>query len=163
MRCQQHTIIRILESYDNYNSKESYKRGRIKVGEKLSKAVVQYDKNGNFIKKYLSVTEAATTIGINRSTLNEALCSKNRFAAGGYQWIYEWEAPPGVYNPKTSNKKKPVLQFDKQGNIIAEYASVSDAIRSVGLKNLGSISRCCDNKQCTAGGYCWKWKYSNKY
>lgn len=162
MHCKQHTIIRILESYDNYNSKESYKRGRVKAGEKLRKPVMQYDKNGNFIKRYSSITEAATTIGTNHSTLSESLGSNNRFAVGGYQWTYEGEEPPGVYNPRTSNEKKPVLQLDKQGNIVAEYASVSDAIRAVGLKNLGSISRCCDNKQCTAGGYCWKWKYSNK-
>ena len=158
MNCQQHTIIRILESYDKYNRKESYRRGRIKVGEKLSRPIVQYDKNGSLIQRYISITEAAKVTGINHSCISEALCG-GQASAGGYQWIYEGENPPGVYNTKSSNEKKPVLQFDKQGNFITEYDSVSSAVCAVGLKNVRSVSRCCDNKQQTAGGYYWRWKF----
>lgn len=158
MHCQQHTVIRILESYDKYDNEESYRRGRIKAGEKLSKPIIQYDKNGNFIKKYSSITEASKAIGIECSNISNALGNNGRLSVGGYQWTYDGEPPPGAYSPKTFNTKKPVLQFDRQGNFIAEYSSASEAAQSVGLKSVNSISRSCNNKQYTAGGYCWKWK-----
>lgn len=157
MNCQQHTVIHILEAYDNYTREESYKRGRINARKKNSKPIVQYDVDGNFIQKYCSAVDAEERTGITASNIRGVL-AKQQLLAGGYQWIHEGQEPPGAYNPKTSNDKKPVLQFDKQGNFIAEYESVSRAIQAVGLKYPSSVSRCCENNQYTAGGYCWKWK-----
>lgn len=52
---------------------------------------------------------------------------------------------------------KPVLQYDKQGNFIAEYVSGSQAERETGIGQ-SRISATCRNKQKTAGGYKWNFK-----
>lgn len=157
MCCQKHTVIRILESYEQYNQTESYKRGRENARKKMSKPVLQYDLNGNFIQRYSSAIAAEKQTGINASNIR-GVSSRHRSVAGNYQWTYEGEVPPCVYHPKTSNDKKPVLQVDQQGNVLAEYESASSAARAVGLKSVNSITRCCADKQSTAGGYCWRWK-----
>lgn len=52
---------------------------------------------------------------------------------------------------------KPVVQFDKDGNFIAEYPSARIASKETGVANQG-ISACCLGKTKTAGGYIWKHK-----
>jgi hypothetical protein len=53
-----------------------------------------------------------------------------------------------------SNLRKPVLQFDKQGNLIAEYESYHDAKNNTGL----SLTEVLRGKAKTAGGYIFKYK-----
>lgn len=56
---------------------------------------------------------------------------------------------------KLHTMSKPVLQID--GNIIiAKFEGCNDAARITKIRAAG-ISKCCNNKQKTAGGY--KWKY----
>lgn len=53
--------------------------------------------------------------------------------------------------------KKPILQYDLQGNLIAEYDSVLEAGKQCGIWK-GGISTVLKGKQKTAGGYIWKYK-----
>ena len=55
-------------------------------------------------------------------------------------------------------KKKPILQYDKQGNFIREWASVTDFGKSIGKNVGGNINACIRGKQPTAYGYKWKFK-----
>ena len=157
LNCQQHTVIRILESYEKYNNKESYRRGRENARKKMNKPIMQYDLLGSFIRKYKSIAEASISTNIKRGNISAVLIGL-RLYAGGYQWTYEDDDPPDEYKAKSMNDKKPVLQFDLDGNFIAEYESLNEAAKAVGLKNVQSITRCCNNKQYTAAGYYWKWK-----
>lgn len=157
LNCQQHTVIRILESYDKYSKQESYKRGRENARKKMNKTVLQYDLYGVFIQKYESIEAASIATNIKRNNISSALTGKV-LSAGGYQWTYDGDNQPGIYDPKSFNDKKPVLQFDLYYNFIAEYSSATEAAKAVGLKCINSITKCCNNKQHTAGGYCWKWK-----
>ena len=52
---------------------------------------------------------------------------------------------------------KPVLQFSKDGEFIAEYPSVREACRQTGCHNQ-SICKCCKGKRKSCGGYVWKYK-----
>ena len=62
------------------------------------------------------------------------------------------------YNSNYSNSK-PVLQFDKTGNFIAEYESGVEAERITGI-NRNDISQCCRElpHHKTAGSFIWKFK-----
>ena len=64
---------------------------------------------------------------------------------------------------KTTNGKlsKQVLQMDKTNKIIAEYPSLREVQRQLGINN-AHISQCCNGKQNTAGGYKWKYKQNKK-
>lgn len=53
--------------------------------------------------------------------------------------------------------KKPVCQYDKEGNLIATYDSVLDAGEICGIWK-GGISTVLHGKQETAGGYIWRYK-----
>ena len=56
-----------------------------------------------------------------------------------------------------SKPKKPVLQFSKNGEFIAEYPSAREAERQTGCRN-GSICECCKGKRKSCGGYIWEYK-----
>ena len=58
---------------------------------------------------------------------------------------------------KSSPTKKAVFQYDLEKNFIAEYESINEAARYLGVGN-DSISACCRGKQKTAGGYIWEYK-----
>lgn len=54
------------------------------------KQIIQYDKEGNFIKKWNSITEASKELKINRTSIVRCV-KKNRHnkTAGGYIWQYK--------------------------------------------------------------------------
>ena len=52
---------------------------------------------------------------------------------------------------------KPVLQFSKTGEFIAEYPSIMDAERHTGC-NHENICKCCKGKLKTCGGFIWRYK-----
>ena len=52
---------------------------------------------------------------------------------------------------------KPVLQFSKNGELIAEYPSAREACRQTGCHQ-SSICFCCKGKYKSASGYRWKYK-----
>lgn len=53
---------------------------------------------------------------------------------------------------------KPILQFDKQGNFIKEYYSMTEAAKSINIHRtaIGDVAR---GKYKSAGGYIWKYKF----
>lgn len=51
----------------------------------------------------------------------------------------------------------PILQYDKKGNIIAEYYGAKEAERQTEIPNTNIIS-CCKGRLQSAGGYIWKYK-----
>ena len=56
-----------------------------------------------------------------------------------------------------SKPKKPVIQFSKDGKIIAEYPSTKEAERNTGCHH-GHICKCCKGKYKSCGGFIWKYK-----
>lgn len=55
---------------------------------------------------------------------------------------------------------KPIIQYDKSMNILAEYASLSEASRQTSI-NAQNISAVCLGKNKSAGGYKWAYKETN--
>lgn len=58
---------------------------------------------------------------------------------------------------KHNKPQKPVLQYSKSGEFIAEYSSIKEAERQTGC-NPSHICQCCRGKQKSAGGFIWKYK-----
>lgn len=63
------------------------------------------------------------------------------------------------YGTKTNPKIKKVLQFDKQGNFIAEFENGMQASKSTGIV-YANINQCCHGRLLSAGGFVWKFKES---
>lgn len=65
----------------------------------------------------------------------------------------------GSHNQMSAaGRSKPVLQFDKSGNLLAEYPSAQEAARQTGVHQ-GDISKCCNKhkRYSHTGGF--KWEY----
>ena len=65
-------------NYGNRTSKQS---------KALSIPIIQYDKKGNFIKKWESIREAGRKLGIFYQSINACLKGKVK-TAGGFKWYY---------------------------------------------------------------------------
>lgn len=57
------------------------------------------------------------------------------------------------------NKGKAVLQYDLDGNYIAEYPSSKRAAEILNISSYSNISQCCKGTRKTANGYIWKYKH----
>ena len=68
-----------------YNT--NYNNMPFKRAENRRKKVLQYDKNGNLIKKWNSMTEASKHYNISRSNIS-LCCLRKRKTAGGFIWKY---------------------------------------------------------------------------
>ena len=71
-----------------------------------------------------------------------------------------WRQNIAAANKKSAEKrKKPILQFDKNGNFIREWPSMTDA-RNAGYK--GHIIDVCHGSRKYACGYIWRFKLNEK-
>ena len=59
-----------------------------KKGKTAERPIIQYSKNGEYIGRFNSQTEAAKELGISQGNINSCL-NNNRYTAGGYKWEYE--------------------------------------------------------------------------
>lgn len=50
-----------------------------------------------------------------------------------------------------------IVQYDRNMNYISEYISIRDAMKRTNI-NRANISKCCQLKVATAGGYVWRYK-----
>jgi len=144
-----------------------------------STAVLQFDKQGNFIAEYKSMGEAYSKTGVSIGGICE-VCKENRHSAGGYIWLYKdkWDRKSPILrqhkskgregvtkgknwkrknNPKRNDLIKAILQFDKNNNFINEFPSIREAAEYLNVSEV-AISHCCRGKQKTAFGYVWKYK-----
>lgn len=149
------------EKQNTKNYQWSYERNDISITDihlqvtYRDRRVLQCDKSGNVIQIYSTLAEAAAATGVAKSTISN-VCRGIGKSGGGFIWYYK-DNPNPKANITVKSNKKVVLQFDKSGNYIAEFESVSAAAQQTGI-NLGNISQVCMNKRKTAGGYIWKYK-----
>lgn len=57
----------------------------------------------------------------------------------------------------SSAKYIPVLQYDLEGNLLREFASITEAAKSIS-KSTAHIVACCKERRKTAYGYIWRYK-----
>ena len=145
--------------------------------EKLSKMITCISPNG--LQHLGNCKEIASIIGVSHSAIYNVLYKSITGKVKGYH-SFKMLTPNDKYlanleiikqnKPKiselckqvsSSNCKrlfsKPIIQYDKSMNIIAEYESLSEASRQTKI-NAQNISSVCLNKNKTAGGYIWKYK-----
>ena len=108
---------------------------------------------GNFIKKWDCIADAAKAFNQNASNLGS--CARHaRAKAGGYRW--EFTYLPHL-DPIVEKLQKKILQFDKEGNFIKEYPSLKFAANELNI-DATSISKVLHGQYLTAGGFVWKLK-----
>ena len=127
-------------------------------------SVVQYTKNGEFVKKYNSMTDAMVDIGYGEitPTLISACCNNEIKSAYGYIWRRDGDVLTDSHlrwcNSRDENYyARSVCQYTKSGEFVCEYVSVKEASLKTNI-NAGNITMCCQDVLKTAGKYMWRYK-----
>ena len=129
---------------------------RNELGQTVPVPVVQYDLNGNPIKEYPSMTDAAIAMNGNTTTIGYCCNGRNQ-RAYGYMWRRKNEPAPPPYK---NRNKRPILQFTLDGRLVREYPSLREAseLFNGDKKKWTSIWECCSGKAKTYKGFIWKYK-----
>ena len=62
------------------------------------------------------------------------------------------------YLPKKDQCKKPILQYDLNGNFIREWESTNDFLESINRLGRGTLTKALKGKLKNSYGYQWKYK-----
>ena len=147
--------IAFYDSYHNgYNETIGGNESHIHIGQ----PVELYDLNGNYVREYPNITEAAKDIGVSRNTIYGILYG-DRLSTKGYQFKLKKDINTqiGKYANRQGGKLA-VIQYDKEGNPIQEWESTASAARALKI-DASSITKCLKGKLKTCGGF--KWQYKN--
>ena len=139
----------------SYNVKHAFDTG-LKVNKKGSehpcaKKCYEYDMKGNLIKEWGSIAEAADFYKDVTGNVCAA-CSGKYKTFHGHIWSYKLEQiNVNEHKPATCER---TYQYSKDGEFIAEYFCMDDAVEATGVDK-SNITKCCLGKRKTAGGYIW--------
>lgn len=134
-----------------YNAKENgYNSDQ---GGGFKKTVYQYNLDGSLINSYCCLQDAGNVVNTTKKSISRACLSVNNIYNGFY-WSYEFKE---LFKPKEDNRKKEVLQYAVEGNLVANYVSVAEASRQTGLSKT-CISRACRGERANSGGFVWRYE-----
>lgn len=130
-------------------------RTRSKKGERR---IIQYDKNGNFIKIWNSIKEISETLNIKYSTIQSAVSEKH-FNSNCFWRYYEDNYPLKIdANVSIYTIGRSVYQYDLEGNFIKEWNKVIDITNNLGIDKSGINSVCRKKNGYTYKGFQWRYK-----
>lgn len=125
--------------------------------------VIQCDLRGTPLKTWLSASQAGKKLELSIRGI-KAVCEKRNHqkTMGGFIWIYEKDyisnnVDWSYYLTCNAHLPQPILQFDKQMNLIKEWQSMSQIFKELGIST-GEISSVCNHHRKTSHGFIWCFK-----
>lgn len=97
------------------------------------KIVYSYTKDGDYVKSYNSIGEAARCFRVDPKSIHHAL-NDEHVLVGGFLWS-DKIINGFRYIERDYKSKRPILQFDKDGNLIREWNSIHDASQALGISD----------------------------
>lgn len=158
-----------IDYYDTYENGYNQNSGGDNNEQAINvtkKEIFCYDLEGNFIKKYNSLSDAERELNICNSNISRAAKTNGRTLK--YQWRYEYFNKISPYKRKCytgfhKNGKviKKVSQYTLNGEFIKTYDSITIAANESGA-NATCIGEICKDKglgkRKTSGGYIWRFE-----
>lgn len=133
-----------------YNSKESgYNEDR---GGGFKKTIYQYNFEGQLIQSFEDLTTAATALTVTKKRISKVCLSKSNLLED-YYLSYTYAE---LFMPEADLRKKSVLQYDLEDNLLDVYTSASEASKQTGISKT-CITRCCREERERSGGFHWKY------
>ena len=124
----------------------------------FSRKVRMYSLEGEYIRTFDTLEEAGKFVGTRAQNISR-VCKGERFSSGGYIWAYDGEAKmkitPGKIVEPTN--KRAIEQLTPDGEFIAEYGSVQEAAKALGIC-APNIIHCAKGDARTYKGYKWRYK-----
>jgi len=135
-----------------------------KIAISKSNPLKCYDLNYNFVGEFSSRLEASQILNVKKITITNALKGK-QMSAGGYIWRWkDRENENKILDEKYrkckkvgSNRKKIVVQYNLNGDMIRRWNSATEASKTLGFYRK-CISDCCLGKQKTHRNFIWKFE-----
>lgn len=146
--CKGHMFM--FEDEFNKNGSKKYEKPKQKTT-----SIIQCDLNGNFIKRFESVQDAANKTKTCRTTISGNLTG-NYKTANGFIFVYEKDFPiKDLEQYKHKKKGRKIAQVDvKTESIIEVFERISDAGKKLDV-NYKTIHKVLDKPNKTAYGYKW--------
>jgi group I intron endonuclease len=145
--CSEKTIFTNLHEHGIRKDKEVWVK---QTSSKPKKPVLQYDLDGNFVREWDSPTTIAEELGYNKGNI-ASCCRGVAVTANGYVWRYKGEN----YVERLNHKKRSVSQYDRQGNHVMTFESIS-AAAILGFKS-NNIQDCCVGRSKSHRGFIWRY------
>lgn len=124
------------------------------VIQKHSKAVIQYNLQGEQLNHFSSISAAEEATQFSRQNIKDVL-KKKYIQLNGFVFRYETEPYHGEYADFSKTKK--VSQYTIDGHLVKTYDSVVGASDTTGII-ADTISKCALHKIKFAGGFVWRYE-----
>ena len=114
--------------------------------------VCQYDLQGNFIKEYSTMADAA------KETNTPIYHIREQGVYNKFLWLYKnnTQTPEERLNQLSNlvHNLLDIQQYNEFGELVAEFSNAAEASRKTGI-NISSIKAASNGKQVSAGGFLW--------
>jgi hypothetical protein len=167
LKLSRSTIIKYLKQgtelgWCYYDAKEMMQLSGKTNGKRIreTKHVLQFSKDGIFIREYNGAKEASNLLNIDQSAICNCCCGNSNKTVGGYRWVYKQDYKKYGIQPLFLNSKKVICL-----NTNTVYDSISKAGKICNIFN-GSISKCCNNISLYGGvrnGEYLQWQFYDEY
>lgn len=159
----------VISNRRNYKCGTRYLSSYDKGGYRRVSLVVNCQKKNLLVHRL--VAEAFIPNPENKNAVNHIDGCKTNNCVDNLEWVTNQEntahaikiglrppdAPYRIRRGADNSRSKKVLQYDLDGNLIAEYACSREAAEAIGsIKD--SILRCCRGERMTHRGFVWKFK-----
>lgn len=121
--------------------------------ENNKKPILQYNLEGEFIKEFASVKEAANSVNSSTSCISKVAKNKGKYTKG-YQWVYKTENYP-LKIDKCDSKLQRIVQYDLEHNFIKLWNSASEIEKHYKLRK-NKILDITETKRQILNGFIWK-------
>ena len=139
----------------NLKLTDEHKKILIESRKNTSNPLFQYDLQGNFIKEWINPKQASRTLNIDKGCLYAVIDNPNKTSGG---FIFTSIFRDDIQSTsKWKKHKKPVLQFDIQGNFIREWESAKDAALYNNAK-VQNVTACCRKEKKTCNKFIFQYK-----
>ena len=121
--------------------------------------VIAYDLQGNKVADYDNIQQAATLTNDGITAIS-TMCETRQYTNNTkYQWRYAIDYyQVNKITSSIENNPFAISQYDLQGNLIAHYNSMTEALEKLNLTDTVSISNlstCLNKRQKSFNGYLW--------
>lgn len=144
--------------------------GRIGEENPNSKEILQYNINGQYLRSWNGIAEAARFVGCSASSISACLTGRKKTATH-YIWRYKTSSifpmtidiPKRTYSIGKTWKQRnrrhmhKIQQFTKDGKLVNTWENYIELTEKTGFDN-GNIYKCINGKIKTAYGYIWKYE-----
>lgn len=126
--------------------------GGLGQNSKTRKPVFKFGQDGKLLAEFDSVASAAESVGCAESQITLA-CKNPRRTACGFGWSFSKDRMDLV----KVGVSRVVQMLGDDGRILREFPSVTDACRSLGVRNTANLSACCSGSRKSFRGLRWKY------